>query len=306
MLKNSDPSSESLDIPLITDLRLEIKPLTTTLWLQPSNKSKPALFCSFVPKDIFPVDLIQPIPCPLNSLLFRSITFQSRDKNVMWDHLKGLAEVQVDYIMIFCCLLMPSLHHRTPEDLTRLIWHNPSMVKLCWLSWITSLFCMSLKIPGWSRRICSMIFPRTEVKLTSLYFLESSFLSFIKMGVMFPFSCHWGHQMTTMTIWIWWRVAWPSHHPVPSGLWDAFHWVPYTCTCLVSADGLEPALFFQWKEFCSPNLRLEVQGCERHRKSDCQWGLRQRTHWIPRPLPCPLLLFLLSHVSEVVPSHLVG
>jgi len=148
MLKNSDPSSESLDIPLITDLRLEIKPLTTTLWLQPSNKSKPALFCSFVPKDIFPVDLIQPIPCPLNSLLFRSITFQSRDKNVMWDHLKGLAEVQVDYIMIFCCLLMPSLHHRTPEDLTRLIRHNPSMVKLCWLSWITSLFCMCLKIPG--------------------------------------------------------------------------------------------------------------------------------------------------------------
>jgi len=37
-----------------------------------------------------------------------------------------------------------------------------------------------------SRRICSVILLGTEVRLTSLYFLRSSFFSFLKMGVMSP------------------------------------------------------------------------------------------------------------------------
>lgn len=33
----------------------------------------------------------------------------------------------------------------------------------------------------------SMIFPGTDVRLTSLYFPESSLILYLKMGVMFPF-----------------------------------------------------------------------------------------------------------------------
>ena len=41
---------------------------------------------------------IQSIPYPLNSSHFQSVSYQLRDKDVMWDHVKGLAEVQVDDI----------------------------------------------------------------------------------------------------------------------------------------------------------------------------------------------------------------
>ena len=40
----------------------------------------------------------QAIPYPLSSLSFKSIFLQFRDKDVVGDHIKGLAEVQVDDI----------------------------------------------------------------------------------------------------------------------------------------------------------------------------------------------------------------
>ena len=46
----------------------------------------------------FLVVTIQPIPYPLDSVLFKPISSQFRDKNVLWDHIKGLAELKVDDI----------------------------------------------------------------------------------------------------------------------------------------------------------------------------------------------------------------
>ena len=43
--------------------------------------------------------------------------------------------------------------------------------------------CLSIA----SRRICSMIFPSTEMRLPGWYFTGSSFLPFLKMSVMLPF-----------------------------------------------------------------------------------------------------------------------
>jgi len=66
-----------------------------------------------------------------------------------------------------------------------LVRHDPPLLKWCWVSLITSWSDMCLNISP--RRTYSMIFPGTEVKLTSLYFPRSSFLPFLKMGVMFLF-----------------------------------------------------------------------------------------------------------------------
>ena len=52
------------------------------------------------------------------------------------------------------------------QEATRLVRHDLPLVKSCWLSQITSLYCMCLNIA--SRRMCSMIFPGTEVRLTGL------------------------------------------------------------------------------------------------------------------------------------------
>ena len=38
----------------------------------------------------------KPISCPLNGPPIKSISLNFGDQNVMWDHVKGLAEVQVD------------------------------------------------------------------------------------------------------------------------------------------------------------------------------------------------------------------
>ena len=46
---------------------------------------------------------IQPIPYPPSSPLFKSIPLQFRDKDVVWDQVKGLAQAQIDDIS---CTLM--------------------------------------------------------------------------------------------------------------------------------------------------------------------------------------------------------
>ena len=55
---------------------------------------------------------------------------------------------------------------------------------LCWLLLIT----LSVRCPAMvSRKICSITFPGTELRLTSLSLPRSSFLPFLKTGVMFAF-----------------------------------------------------------------------------------------------------------------------
>ena len=68
-----------------------------------------------------------------------------------------------------------------------------------------------------------MIFPGTEVRLTGRCFPGSSFIPFLKIGAMFPFSSHGGLHLTVMTFQISWRVTWQLHQPIPSRLWDASH-----------------------------------------------------------------------------------
>lgn len=63
-----------------------------------------------------------------------------------------------------------------------------------------------------------MIFPGTEVVLTSLQFSGSPFL--LKMEQRFLFSSHWGLGLTAMTFQIPWRVALQQHQPLPSRPWD--------------------------------------------------------------------------------------
>jgi len=56
-----------------------------------------------------------------------------------------------------------------------------------------------LPIPYHSFSICSTIFPFIELKFSHLYFPETSFLPFLKKGVMFPFfSSHWRLCLTAM------------------------------------------------------------------------------------------------------------
>ena len=77
--KNTDPETGTWGTPLIISLHLDVETLTAT---------------------------IQPIPYPLNSPPFKSRYFQFRDKNMMWDHIKSLAEVQEDDIcfsLVHCC-----------------------------------------------------------------------------------------------------------------------------------------------------------------------------------------------------------
>ena len=52
--------------------------------------------------------VIQPILYPLNSPLFKSISFQFRDKDLLWDHITGLAQVQTDSIS--CCHSIMEIH----------------------------------------------------------------------------------------------------------------------------------------------------------------------------------------------------
>jgi len=75
MLKTTGPKTVPWGTPLVIGVHLDIEPLTTTVWLWVSNQF-----------------LIHWIVYPPN------LSFQFRDKNVLWDHIKCIAEVQVDDI----------------------------------------------------------------------------------------------------------------------------------------------------------------------------------------------------------------
>lgn len=67
-IKSTGPSTDPLEMPLITDFHLDIEPLTTALWVQ-SN----------------------PVLCPPTKSLF----FQFGAKDVIEDCVKGLTEILI-------------------------------------------------------------------------------------------------------------------------------------------------------------------------------------------------------------------
>ena len=132
---------------------------------------------------------ISSILYPSNSPSFKSIIPQFRDKDVVWDHIKGLAQVQAHNIT---CLFIP-LHHRRPTD-----WWGT----ICsWQSCVDSHIsppCMCL----------NMSYRRIPFSLSSNWEWYFHF-------------CNSPHHLTAMTFQIWWRMAWQPHQPVPSRLRDA-------------------------------------------------------------------------------------
>lgn len=89
--------------------------------------------------------------------------------------------------------------------LVRQVW---CLVKLCWLSQITSLYHMCLSTAF--RKICFMIFPWC--------FLGSSFLPFLKTHMVFPLFPSLGTSPDSRTFQLLWRAAWQLHQPILWGL----------------------------------------------------------------------------------------
>jgi len=83
---------------------------------------------------------MQPIPYPLNPV-FKSISLQLRDKDVVRDHVKALHKCR----QIASVALPLSIDAVTPtwKDI-RLVRHGLPLVKSCWLTWITSSFHVCL------------------------------------------------------------------------------------------------------------------------------------------------------------------
>ena len=104
-----------------------------------------------------------PIPYPLNSPPFKSISLQFKVKDVAGNHTKDLAEVQTDDIS---CLSFFTNAITPSQKTTMLVRHSFPMVKPCWLSWITCLSPTCLNMS--SRRNCSTISWGSERSLTSL------------------------------------------------------------------------------------------------------------------------------------------
>jgi len=86
---------------------------------------------------------LQPVPHPLNKPPVKSISFQFGEKDVMGDSVKALTEVQ--------------------RELGQ---EGSALGETIWLFHIISLSSMCHSIA--CRKIYSMIFPSTEVRLTGL------------------------------------------------------------------------------------------------------------------------------------------
>jgi len=149
-----------------------------------------------------------------------------------------------------------------------------------------------------SRSVCSITFLGTNTRgLTRLLFHGFSFLSFLKIGVMFPGTSPESYNFSNLM-----ENGMATTWAISSGPHDAYHLDSWTCIHSASWGGLRHALFLQWEGFCCLTSHLEVQGHERHRKPDYQWRVRQRTCWTPSPSPSLLLTFFSSYLLEWVPS----
>lgn len=74
---------------------------------------------------------IQPIPYPLYNLFFKFMSLQFGEKNVMWDHVRGLVEVIRDMASVSLPLFTDSV---TLSYITRSVRHDLPLVKLNWLN----------------------------------------------------------------------------------------------------------------------------------------------------------------------------
>lgn len=97
---------------------------------------------------------------------------------------KGLTVFQVDNsnhssFVNFLSTVTPS------QKATRMIRYDLPLVKPYWMPQITSLSCKCFGIA--SRRVFSMIFPGTNVRLTDLLFPRTFFLPFFKVGMVLLF-----------------------------------------------------------------------------------------------------------------------
>ena len=115
----------------------------------------------------------QPIPYSLNCLPFKSVSLQFRDKDVMWDHIKGCTEVQVDDIS--CPSFIYCWHHLVIVG-HQIIKAQSTFAEAVLAVRITSSSHICINIA--SRRICSMIFPGTDRRLTGPQFPRSFFVPF--------------------------------------------------------------------------------------------------------------------------------
>lgn len=155
--------------------------------------------------------------------------------------------------------------------------------------------CTCLNIS--SRRFCSIIFPKTEVKFTSLLFSGSSFLPFLKTGVIIPlFHSLWTFYLITI-------LSEYDKESFVNHISQILQDLGCTSLSLINLhtfsfiSNLECDLLLQWERFCFSINCLEFQGCERHGKPNIQWRLRQRT-WVSQPSPYLLLPVLPFQLSE--------
>ena len=121
---------------------------------------------------------IQPIPYPASgpSIKFNFLLFG--DQDVRWDDVKHFAQVQVDdvscsFFICWCCNSIIKGHQVCQA------WLALGETTLVTTNCLIFIFdCLSRA----SRKICSMILPGTEVGLTGLWFLGSSFFSLLENG----------------------------------------------------------------------------------------------------------------------------
>ena len=148
-----------------------------------------------------------------------------------------------------------------------------------------------------SSRVCSTVFPDTEMRLITLEITRSSFLPFLKIGVMFSF-----FPVNRYFFWQLWLFKydreWLSscHQPVPSN--PGRHVI--LSHKLEHIQPHEAVLNLLCSHSGRQFLSLDPQGYDRCGKPSWQWRLRQITHWLHQPSPCLLKLVLPSHLSEGV------
>jgi len=201
------------------------------------------------------------------------------------DYVKGLAQVQVDDIS---CLSFVHQCHRSITEGCQIVQAQSALDET--MLAVSDLLLVPHVVWHIFQEDLLQDLPRhrAEVQWTVV---PQVFLSpFFKNGNRGSFfSSHSGLCLTATTFQIWRRFTWQLHQSVPSG--------PAVYTHSASWGGIRLALLLQWG-FHSPNPWLEVHGHERHGKSDWQWRLRHRTHWVLQHSLCLLKPVLLSHLAE--------
>lgn len=141
--------------------------------------------------------------------------------------------------------------------------YNLPLVKLCWLPSVNLLSFIYCRIT--SGRICFMIFPGTEGRLTDLWFLTSSFLLLLKTGVIFPFFSHQGVCLTALTFQRDCFGKNVSQSPQDSGMYLIRS---HRLGAIQLHQVIPNLLFTQWEGLHSPISTQRIKGLSG--KGDCQ------------------------------------